>query len=353
MKSTLINYLIIIPLLLLASCSDEFGEQNSDKQAFKPGSGVFIVNEGNWGQGNGSLSFYSFDSAKVYQDVFSEANKRPLGDLPAFMTLGSDMALLSVNNTGTVEIFDPQTLKSKFSISSLVSPRQLQIIDNQTVALSHLADSSLTLINPETGQIKSRISLGVSSEAMLLSGTILYVSNWSRYYVNSDNRMVLAVDLASGTVIDTIMVGLEPQSMVIDKHNRLWVLCSGGWDNSEYPTLHRITPGVNGEHKIFSFPDKNTSPTHLCINGQRDTLYFLNQSVYRMSSDDTDLPASPFIANGSAYFYSLAVHPSGKGIFVSDPLDFQQKGIIYHFSTSGLKISEFRAGIIPGSFCFN
>jgi hypothetical protein len=344
---------LLLPILFIFSCTDDFGEQNTDKDAFKPGSGVFIVNEGNWGQGNGSLSFYSFSDGKVYEDVFSTANNRPLGDLPAFMAMGTDIALASVNNSGTIEIFDPQTMKSKFTVSALNSPRQIQIIDNQTIAVSHLADSGITLINPITGQVKNKIMLGISSEAMLLHGQTLFVSNWSRYYINSDNRVVLMVDLATGSVFDTLEVGLEPQSMVMDKHNRLWVLCSGGWDNSEYPTLHRISLGANPEHKIYTFPDKNTSPTHLSINGLRDTVYFLNQSVYRMGVDDNELPLTSFIPNGNSYFYALSVHPGGKGIFLSDPLDFQQNGIIYRFDQNGNPLGNFRAGIIPGSFCFN
>ena len=37
---------------------------------FLSGDGVFIINEGNFRGGNGSLSFYSYDSSKIYNDLF-------------------------------------------------------------------------------------------------------------------------------------------------------------------------------------------------------------------------------------------------------------------------------------------
>ena len=42
----------------------------------------------------------------------------------------------------------------------------------------------------------------------------------------------------------------------------------------------------------------------------------------------------------------------GGGIYVSDALDYQQSGLISRFSESGTPIGTFRAGIIPGRFCF-
>jgi len=46
------------------------------------GGGVYILNEGNFMGGNGALSFYSYDSLKIYNDIFTKANARPLGDIP-------------------------------------------------------------------------------------------------------------------------------------------------------------------------------------------------------------------------------------------------------------------------------
>ena len=39
-------------------------------------------------------------------------------------------------------------------------------------------------------------------------------------------------------------------------------------------------------------------------------------------------------------------------IYVSDAIDYLQRGSIYRYSASGNLIDQFKAGIIPGGFCF-
>ena len=49
--------------------------------------GVYVVNEGNFQRGNSTLTFYSPDSNKAYQNVFALVNGRNLGDT------GNDIAI--------------------------------------------------------------------------------------------------------------------------------------------------------------------------------------------------------------------------------------------------------------------
>ncbi len=64
MKNASILFLL---LTLTVSCV-----KNEEKPtgSFLTGAGVFIVNEGNFMAGNGSLSYYSYDSSKIYNDLF-------------------------------------------------------------------------------------------------------------------------------------------------------------------------------------------------------------------------------------------------------------------------------------------
>ena len=48
---------------MIISCSKKPTVSGSN---YTFGGGVFIVNEGNFRGGNGSLSFYSYDSLKIY-----------------------------------------------------------------------------------------------------------------------------------------------------------------------------------------------------------------------------------------------------------------------------------------------
>src|SRR5664280_3375842 len=88
MKNIVKSFII---LLAVSACSKPSG---NPIQTFSFGGGVFIVDEGNFKSGNGSLSFYSYDSSKIFNDVFSSANNRPLGDVPNSMAIKGDQAYI-------------------------------------------------------------------------------------------------------------------------------------------------------------------------------------------------------------------------------------------------------------------
>ena len=64
------------------------------------------------------------------------------------------------------------------------------------------------------------------------------------------------------------------------------------------------------------------------------------------------LPAKSFISLQSVLLYGLGIDPVNGNIYVGDALDYQQSGTITRFTESGTPIDTFKAGIIPGRFCF-
>ena len=59
--------------LLFTSCVKEINPviDGIDK-TYLSGQGVFVINEGNFRAGNGSLSFFSYDSVKLYNNIFMD-----------------------------------------------------------------------------------------------------------------------------------------------------------------------------------------------------------------------------------------------------------------------------------------
>ncbi len=65
-KSGSAKYFLSIVLLMFAivACNknDDFGEITPESSGYSSGNGVFIINEGNFGNGNGSLSILKRDN---------------------------------------------------------------------------------------------------------------------------------------------------------------------------------------------------------------------------------------------------------------------------------------------------
>jgi YVTN family beta-propeller protein len=339
--------LILIILTLSFSCEKEVNPLIIDSsKSYLSGEGVFIINEGNFRSGNGSLSFFSYDSLKIYNHVFLAINQRPLGDIPYFMTFHGNNAYLVVNNSGKIEVTDRNYLKSVATINKIISPRCVSFINDIKAYATSLYSDSLAIIDLRTNSVSGYLNLGKTSESILTLYSTAYVANWT------GGNKIMVINTAADQVIDSIMVGNEPESMVIDKNETLWILCNGGWKRDNYAELIGISTGKNKIEKRFIFPSKSESPTCLQIDGKGETLYFLLNGVRKMAIDAGSLPSEVFIPELNNNFYKMGVNPLNDEIFVTDVADYIQKGKILRYSKGGTLISQMEADIIPGTLCF-
>ncbi|MEA3504744.1 MAG: YncE family protein [Bacteroidota bacterium] len=344
--------LFIALIITLSSCEDHFGEEVSTEASGKYENGLFIVNEGLYTHGSGSLSFYNDEFAEMENDIFYNANNRPLGDVPQSMTIVDTLGYVVINNSGKIEIVSLNTAISYGSISGLRSPRYFLPVSEEYAYVSDLYSDSLAVINLITNEISSYINISCSSEQMLKVDKKVFVANWSSISSpNSENNRIAIINSDLNQLNSYIEVVKEPNSMVLDKNNNLWVLCSGGYDNSEIPALIQINTIDNSIIKQIDFPI-NDSPNSLMINGAGDMLYFLNQNVYRMPITDNNIPSDSFIENDGHLFYALGVDPVNNDVYVSDAMDYQQNGMVYRYNSHGVSLDFERAGIIPGKFVF-
>jgi DNA-binding beta-propeller fold protein YncE len=320
-------YAVLISILF--SCS-KTSDNNGD--SYLAGSGVFILNEGNFFGGTGSLSFYSYDSAKMYNDIFAKVNGRPLGSVPNAMYITGSKAYIVVNNSGKIEVVNLDAMESIGTINKLNSPRNMAFINAGKAYVTSLYSDSLTIVNLNTNTISGYINLRRTSESVLISDNMAYVSNWS------GGREIMVINVLNDKVTDSISVGNEPESMVLDKYKKLWVLCNGGWSRQNFAELNVINTATNKVEKKIVFPSKTQSPTSLTIDSKGETLYYLEKGVHQME--------------GSRLFYKLGINPLNNDVVVSDAVDYQQKGSVMIFRNDGTPVDTEKADIIPGSLCF-
>jgi DNA-binding beta-propeller fold protein YncE len=209
------------------------------------------------------------------------------------------------------------------------------------------------VVNPNTLEILGVIQTGKSTENMVMIGTRVFAANWSAYNQTGSNNTIQVIDVAFDALVDSIQVVKEPNSMVVDKNNKLWVLCSGGYLNEEIPALHCINPDNLEIIRTMYFESNELSPEHLTINGTGDTLYYINQSVYRLGINDTQLPDQAFVHKGNHNFFTLGVDPEKSQVVVTDAGNFVQNGNVFRYSPDGILIDSAQVGIIPGFIGYN
>ncbi len=331
----LINILLIFTFAIQISC-----EPVDNPSRIPEGGGIFLLNEGNFNAGNGTVSFYSTETGQIYNDLFGTENGRALGDIPSFMAVDGNRGFIVVNNSGTIEAVDLRTMESLGTVTGLSSPRQM-VIDGNNGYVSSLSEDEITVIDLDKIEKSGKLEIGSASEAMVITGGRLFSAHWS------GGNKVIVTDLGSGEVVQSVTVGLEPESMALDKNGSLWVLCTGGWMGEETPRIVRINTVTLEKEAEFLFRTVNDNPSSLTLNPAGDTLFYLDEGVRMMPVTATELPVSAFIPAGNRLFYKLLVRPGGT-VCVTDAIDYQQKGDLLIYNLKGELLDTEQAGIIPG-----
>ncbi len=341
------KFLIFLTVALLSSCIKESGPVVTGlERAYLTGNGVFIMNEGNFRSGNGSLSFFSYDSMKIYNNIFREANDRPLGDVPYSMGINGKTAFILVNNSDKIEVANLNDMKSVTTIEKIVSPRYISFINSQKAYVTGLYSDSIRVIDLQSNIATGYVPLENTSESIVASSSTAYAANWT------GGSKIFVINTLTDKVTDSIEVGIEPESMVVDRNNTLWVLCNGGWKRENYAELVAINTSTNKISKKYTFPSLSDSPTCLQIDGSGQFLYYLHDGVRRMDIGSETLPATSFIPQAGYFFYRLGVNPFNNEVFVTDARDYLQKGIVLRYSPEGSFLSLLEADVIPGNMFF-
>ncbi len=359
LKKGYILFLLSI-LALLSGCIDDHLELQPPKPSHDRG--LFITNEGNFMYGNASLSYYNPEDKEVLNNIFFNAAAVPLGDVAQSMTIKDGLGYIVVNNSGKIYVIDINTFEYVGRITGLTSPRYIHFINNEKAYVTDLYAKAITIVNPKTLEITGYIDVNNHetkfyqhpTEQMIQYENYVFTNCWSY-----DNQ-ILVIDSNTDSVVDSIQTLKQPNSLILDKNNKIWTVTDGGYEGSPYgneaPGLMKIDAATREVERIFRF-ELGDSPSEISINGTKDTLYLINKHIYKIPINANQIDSHPFIYSKyekqySGGFYGLTVDPETSEVYVADAIDYVQSGIIYRYTGSGVAVDSFKVGIIPGAFCF-
>ncbi len=303
---------------------------------------ILVINEGPFQNGNGSISLYDATTGSVIENYYKNQNDEELGNIVQSLSFINGKYYIVVNNSNKVVVCDNQ-FKKISQIGELNSPRRIISISNQKAYISDLYANAISIIDLNQNKKVGSIScFGKTEQMEMLYGKV--------YVTNTDKKYVYVINASTDSIEDSVFVGLNASSLIIDKNDKLWVLSSGS-GTGEVARLSKLNPASNRTEVIYDF-NKSDSPYNLCLNKTKDTLYYLNNGVFRMPIESTALMNTPIIPKGTKNFYGLGVNPKDYSIYVSDALDYMQKSNCYIYDVNGNQKSFFKAGIISNGFYF-
>lgn len=352
---TAIKELLLLLLLLPASCMEwEYGLQERFNTSNSP-EGLFITNEGNFQYGNATLSYYNPTTKEVENEVFYRANAMKLGDIAQSMVIRDGIGWVVVNNSHVVFAIDINTFKEVGRITNLTSPRYIHFLSDEKAYITQIWDNRIFIVNPKLYKITGYIEVpnmtmeSGSTEQMVQYGKYVYVNCWSY-----QNR-ILKIDTETDKVVDELVVGIQPTSLVMDCNNKLWTVTDGGYEGSPYgheaPSLYRIDAEAFTIEKQFRFKFGDW-PSEVQLNGTKDKLYWLNDDVWMLDLTKEHAQPEVFLPYDGTLYYGLTICPHTGDVYIADAIDYVQQGMVYRYSKERKLVDSFYVGIIPGAFCW-
>ena len=350
------SLILIFITLLFVACTDDpevnpdsLSSDDSNENTSGPfSSGIFVINEGNFGSDDGSISFIDSEGL-VQNSIFFEKNAfRRLGDVVQSMYVNDTTAFILVNNSNKIEVVNIDEMTLLHTISGVSLPRYM--IGNGDYGyisewVSFSDPGRISIIDLVTYEILDTINVGFGAEALAIREGKLYVSN------NFENTLSI-MSLSTREITQTFSVGPSPAAMIIDKNDDLWVVCSGGYNadfsfanngslvrlDSNDEVIQEIALGMNVSSKLITNVDSSV-------------LYFYSgTTVYSYTLGDDSYET--FIENTAAIsFYGIGVSPDGD-IYIGDSKGFQSLGSVYVYDQIGQEKEEFEVGRGPNGFVF-
>lgn len=327
--------------------------KTSDPEPTPYESGVLIINEGNFSDNNGTISFLSRTGNTVATNILQAANPSflPSGLVEGYTEVNGKGLILIDNtapNQDKVEIVDTGTFKSRTTLKTpdIENPRQV-ISAGPNKAYVSCWDISgsgnafykdpgyVAVVDLNTGTLVKKIPAVKGVEKMVVAGTEAFVG--SNAY--SGNQTLLIIDLNTDTEKQRIAFGSTPEPIALDANGKLWI--QAGND------LVQFNPSDRTVAKRLTFA---VAPGSVTISPDKRTFYYtLSGRTYRISIDATTASGSQVIARS---FNSLGVDPQTNRIYGSVIPSYKQAGYVLRYESSGALVDSVRAEIAPSGFYF-
>lgn len=342
--------------------------------------GVFVLNEGVYQFSSASLTFYDPVADTAASRLFYKANGIPIGDVAQSLALSDGQLFIVVNNSNYIYKVDANTLKfdleHPYQLTDFYSPREMHIVAPNKAYVSDLIGKGLWIINPQDMTHCGFVETGKTTEKIVQVGDELYVSNWSNYYFpGMEKNTVQAVDINNDEKVAEITVGKEPNTMVVDKNNHVWVLCEGAtWqDDGEKPTMWEIDPLMKTAQCRYTFDDvvdpetgevvirfaasnMKTDPTgryfYVIVSHVDEDGDASDSEIRRFDVETQQFSETFRISSEGNTFYNMAVDPRTGEIYVSRIGNPVMNGTVYRYTADGLLLSSFEAGKFPSAMLF-
>lgn len=373
MKKGYFLYMMASLLLVLYSCrTDDEDIIPSQKEKITDGTkdgnikGFFLLNEGNMGSNKATLDYFDYETGIYHKNIYGERNPgvvKELGDVGNDLQIYGNKLYAVINCSHFVEVMDVETAKHITQIS-IPNCRYITFKDEYAYVSSYAGpvkvDPNARLgyvarIDTATMAIIDTCVVGYQPEEMVVVGNKLYVANSGGYRVPNYDRTVSVIDLRAFKVVKTIDVAINLHRMEADNRGYIYVSSRGNY--YDIPSQTYIIDS-NSDEVVGQLAQLANSEMAICGDSlyiySSEWNYQTNQATVTYAVYNTftkEIVTRNFITDGSEQNirtpYGIAVNSETKEFFITDAKDYVTPGSLHCYTPNGKLKWSVTTGDIP------
>ena len=318
---------------------------------------VYVGNQGNFSDANGSVSLYSPEDGSVDVDVVPGLNT-----LVQSISIHNGAGYIIGNTSDRIDVIDLETNQRVAQIREVSSPRFMEIASDDKAYVSNLFANSITIIDLVNNAVVGSISVGVNPEDIVVIDDKAYVAN---YGFGTADSTLSVIDVATDSVLDTITPGCDgPRFLEADQDSELWVFCNGKTVFNEDFT--EIIEETNGEVVVFDSGsglevarielDAQTGATSLGQDAWYDPtsnrMFFVKGVSILVFDASTNELSSTIEISGEEEIGAVAYDPGADVLYLGRVTGFTSSGFVSIHNMEGAEVDRFAAGVAPAFIAF-
>ncbi len=188
--------------------------------------GLYIANQGNFSDGNGSITWYDF-STNSAETVLSD-----FGTIIQSVTLHENFGYIASNTSNNIDILDLTQNMRIGQIRKIGEPRYISVVNAEKAYVTeNLGSGKIKVLNLSTRIVSDSIATGSKPQDIAVTGNRAFVAN----YGFGSGSTLTVIDTQTDMVIETINLGCDgPRHLEVDAQQNLWAFCTGNtrWNDA-------------------------------------------------------------------------------------------------------------------------
>jgi len=324
--------------------------------------GIFVINEGNFSQNNGAISFFTREQTTSEADIFTTVNGAPAnGGIQGYAEVGERGVILVDNSASGLDkavIVNSNTFETVTTIgaSEIENPREIVAAGNKVYISCWGSNSDysyktgyIAVIELPSNRFVKKININSGPENLVYNNGKLYVGTVSY----GGGKMLTVINTSTDEIEKTVTLNAAPSPIGIDANGKLWVNVGTQairMNTETYAEEATLAIGTNPSKSASNFVFSSDRKTIFFVLSYSDANFVSHGETYKFGITDAQIDVNtPFIKR---IFTGLSVDPSQGLIYAAVTPSYAQAGYAVRYRTDGSLVDSVKVGVAPTGFFF-